>query len=62
MKASAFAPVSPRMACTELYGGPQVATVEGTLRGERVHARFSRTNGCEIKRWNGVADLLDQVH
>jgi hypothetical protein len=58
MKVSAFAPVSPKTACTELYGGPQVATVKGTLHGKPVDARFSRTNGCEIARWEAVAAVL----
>ncbi|WP_024286723.1 SSI family serine proteinase inhibitor [Cellulomonas sp. KRMCY2] len=44
--------------CTEIYGGPQVATVEGTVDGTRVRARFSRTNGCEISRWDALAPLL----
>jgi hypothetical protein len=61
MKASAFEPTPPTMACTEVYGGPQVATVEGRLRGKRVSARFSRTNGCEIARWNETAKLLEAV-
>ncbi len=54
---AAFAPPQDDM-CTEQYGGPQVATVEGTVAGERVTARFSRTNGCEISRWDALAPLL----
>jgi hypothetical protein len=61
MKASAFKPVPPTVACTELYGGPQVATVKGTLRGKHVDAKFSRTNGCEIARWNTASKLLEAV-
>jgi hypothetical protein len=59
MKAKAFAPTSPKLACTELYGGPQVATVKGTLHGEPVNARLSRTNGCEIARWNAAKTVLE---
>ena len=44
--------------CTEIYGGPQTATVTGTFRGEPVSAEFSRTNGCEIARWDGHVALL----
>jgi hypothetical protein len=61
MKAKAFEPTSPKLACTELYGGPDVATVKGTLHGEPVDARFSRTNGCEITRWNAAKTLFEAV-
>ncbi len=44
--------------CTQQYGGPQVATVEGTLDGAPVSARFTRTDGCEIGRWDTLAPLL----
>ena len=56
-----LAPTPRGRACTQIYGGPQTATIVGTLRGERVDARFSRADGCEIARWNGVADLLREV-
>ena len=56
-----FAPVDPMTACTEIFGGPQTATVTGRLRGARVDARFSRANGCEIARWERVAKLLARV-
>ena len=55
----AFAPVNKRQVCTDIFGGPETATVEGTLRGEVVSAKFSRQNGCEIARWNLAAPLLD---
>jgi hypothetical protein len=57
----AFKPVPPTIACTEQYGGPEVATVKGTLRGKPVNARFSRVNGCEIARWNTASKLLEAV-
>lgn len=56
--AGAFAPVPRDVACTDLWGGPQVATVRGTVDGQAVQARFDRTNGCEISRWDTVAPLL----
>lgn len=52
--AEAFAPVPGDVACTEIYGGPQVAEVKGTLAGAPVAARLSRTNGCEISRWEAL--------
>ena len=58
MKAATFQPTPPKTACTQQYGGPQVATVEGTLHGKPVNAKFSRTNGCEIARWNEASKLL----
>ena len=56
-----FAPVPKDFACTEIYGGPEVAEVRGTFRGEPVDATFSRTNGCEIARWNRVRFLFPGV-
>jgi hypothetical protein len=53
-----FAPVLPDTACTEIYGGPQVAEVSGKLRGRAVLARFSRSNGCQIDRWERVGLLF----
>jgi hypothetical protein len=46
-----FAPVPFDAICTEIYGGPQVARVVGTLAGRPVWASFNRTNGCNISRW-----------
>jgi hypothetical protein len=51
-------PVPGNKACTQQYGGPETATVKGTLRGEAVDAKFSRVNGCEIARWNAAKDLF----
>jgi Subtilisin inhibitor-like len=53
-----FAPVPRGAVCTEIYGGPQVARVVGTVAGRRVWARFSRTNGCHIDRWQRVSPWL----
>jgi hypothetical protein len=51
-------PVPADKLCTELYGGPETAHVTGTIDGKPVDARFKRTNGCEIARWNRVRALL----
>ena len=59
LEARDFAPVPRDVACTLQYGGPQTATVKGTLRGKPVDARFSRENGCEIGRWQAAAALLE---
>ena len=44
--------------CTELYGGPAEATIVGTVDGDGVNARLSRSNGCEISRWQELSALL----
>jgi hypothetical protein len=59
LDAADFAPVSTEVACTQQYGGPQTARVTGTLRGEPIDATFSRTDGCEITRWEQVSGLLE---
>jgi hypothetical protein len=51
-------PVPPDVACTQIYGGPATARVRGELRGETVDARFDRTDGCEIERWDRNRVLL----
>jgi hypothetical protein len=53
-----FAPTPRGILCTDIYGGPQVAYVRGTLNGDRVWARFSRSDGCQIARWSRIAFLL----
>jgi hypothetical protein len=58
LTAERLAPVPPDIACAEIYGGPARARVTGKLRGERIDARFDRTDACEIKRWNDNTALL----
>lgn len=48
----------PNQMCTQQYGGPQTATVKGTVDGHRVYATFSATDGCEIARWNALETIL----
>lgn len=43
--------------CTEIYGGPEVATVTGTIGERKVERTFSRTNGCEVNRFDTAAPL-----
>jgi hypothetical protein len=56
--AALFAPTPPDIACTQIYGGPQKARVVGVVGGKRVWATFTRTNGCEIARWNRLVPWL----
>ena len=51
-------PVAKDAMCTEIYGGPQTAQISGTYLGKVVSSSFSRTNGCEISRWNALEGLL----
>jgi hypothetical protein len=53
-----FAEVPYAAVCTTIYGGPQVARVVGTLKGQRVSTAFNRQNGCEIARWNRLSPWL----
>ena len=53
-----FAPVPKDKACTQVFGGPEVADVTGTFRGKPVNAHFEKGNGCEIARWNRVEFLF----
>jgi len=56
--ARAFAPVPKEQLCTQTYGGPQTAAIEGTWRGTMVSATFDRTDGCEIARWDSLAAVF----
>lgn len=53
-----FAPADPNQACTEIFGGPQTATVTGTVNGVQLSGTFSRANGCEIARWDALAAVF----
>jgi hypothetical protein len=56
----ALHPVPGDVACTEIYGGDQVAEVKGTgVGGAGVRAVLNRTNGCEIARWDALAPLIE---
>ena len=53
-----FAPIPPDLMCTDVYGGPQVAVITGTLRGNRLWAKLQNRNGCEIARFRRVSFLV----
>ena len=61
ISAADLQPNDDGMACTQQYGGPEEATIKGTIRGDKVDATFSRTDGCEIARWDRVQELLHHV-
>ncbi len=56
--AAIFEPVPGDQVCTEIYGGPQTATITGTYAGEPVDASFNRANGCEIDRWEKLGTTV----
>ena len=53
-----FAPIPADAMCTEIWGGPQTATVRGTYRGAPVDLELSRVNGCFIDQWERLGALL----
>ncbi|MFH5879729.1 SSI family serine proteinase inhibitor [Arthrobacter sp. NA-172] len=44
--------------CDQRYGGPQTATVTGSVDGVGVESSYKLTDGCEIAAWAAVADIL----
>lgn len=58
LSADALQPLPADTICTQIYGGPQQARVRGSFRGRAVDSRFSRSNGCEIHRWDELRYLF----
>jgi hypothetical protein len=56
-----FAPVTPGVACSHIYGGPQLALVTGSFHDSRVWTYFRRTDSCQTERWNRVAFLFPPI-
>ncbi len=56
-----LAPVSPDTACTEIFGGPDTASLEGTIEGEAIDVDLTRANGCEIERFDAAVPLLEAL-
>ncbi|MFE5920687.1 SSI family serine proteinase inhibitor [Streptomyces sp. NPDC056468] len=56
-----FAPATRDGFCTMQYGGPATAHVTGTWAGRPVVARYDRSNGCEIDRWDRLVPLLPDL-
>jgi Subtilisin inhibitor-like len=53
-----FAGTPRNVACTEIYGGPQEARITGSVAGKRIWTTVTRTNGCEIERWQRLTPWL----
>lgn len=56
-----FAPLATDQVCTQIFGGPQTATVTGTYRGEPVRLELSRSDGCRIAQWDALGAVLPPV-
>jgi hypothetical protein len=56
--AALFKPVPADSMCTQIYGGDQRVRVTGTLKGKKISATFTRTDGCEIARYDAAAILF----
>ncbi|MFJ4171338.1 serine protease inhibitor [Paenarthrobacter sp. NPDC089714] len=52
------APVPADQNCTMQFGGPETATVTGSVDGTEVNRKFSRTDGCQIAQWDAASVLL----
>jgi LysM repeat protein len=48
---------SPRL-CSQEYGGPQMASIRGTIGGKRIDTTITRADGCGIDAWNRLRALL----
>jgi hypothetical protein len=48
----------PNSPCTQIYGGPDTLVLQGTINGELVNARLSRSDGCEIERFDRFMPLV----
>lgn len=49
---------NPGLLCTEIYGGPEVARVQGQVDGQAVDESIDRTDGCGIADWDLLGPLL----
>lgn len=56
-----FAPVPDGTICTMQYGGDATAHVTGTWGGRPVDATYSRSDGCQIARWDRLVPLLPDL-
>jgi hypothetical protein len=48
------------LVCTQEYGGPEVAELEGTLDGESFTRELDRTDGCRIDMWERLSPALGE--
>ncbi|PCG86068.1 hypothetical protein CIB93_11270 [Streptomyces sp. WZ.A104] len=56
-----FRPTPEGTMCTMIYGGDATARIVGTWEGRAVDTTASRSDGCEIARWNRLVPVLPDV-
>ena len=61
LEMSDFDATPPDQACTEVFGGPDIASIEGTIDGANVDIQLTRANGCEIERFDRAVPLLQAL-
>lgn len=57
----ALQPVAATTACTQIYGGPEQATLTGEVADRSISLEFARNDGCQIARWDALAQALAQA-
>lgn len=53
-----FAPVPADAACTMIFGGLEQVKIVGLVKGKKVNALFTRTDGCQIARYERAMALF----
>ncbi|MEV1047713.1 SSI family serine proteinase inhibitor [Streptomyces sp. NPDC049916] len=56
-----FQPTPEGSMCTMIYGGDATARIVGTWEGRAVDTTASRSDGCEIARWNRLVPVLPDL-
>ncbi|QBI51903.1 Subtilisin inhibitor-like protein 1 [Streptomonospora litoralis] len=56
--AEAFEEVPENSPCTFIYGGPQVARVQGHVGGESIDTELTKADGCEMQRYEDLGAVL----
>ncbi|MCF6526579.1 hypothetical protein HOY81_26455 [Streptomyces sp. JJ36] len=59
--ADPFAPVPSGAHCAMIHGGPATAQVRGIWHGRPVFARFDRSDGCAMSRWDALVPALPAI-
>lgn len=55
-------PTKDPMACTQIYGGPATVNIVGKINRKPIALAYSRTNGCDIARWESMDKLIERYH
>jgi hypothetical protein len=58
IKGDPFAETPKDTACTMIYGGDQKAQITGTYQGRHVDTKVTRTDGCQVARWERLSAVL----